>query len=142
MTKGAIIYADGGSRGNPGPAGAGAVITLDGETQAEISKFLGHATNNVAEYTSLVLALEKALDLQFKQVHVYMDSELIVKQMTGHYKVKNEKLIPLFAKARGLASKFSSFDISHIRREHNKIADRLANNAMDQGQSMKYTENL
>ncbi len=134
MTKGAVIHADGGSRGNPGPAGAGAVITLNGEIQAEISKFLGHTTNNVAEYTSLVLALEKALHLHIKEVHVYMDSELIVKQMTGLYRVKNEKLLPLFVKARGLASKFSSFNISHVRREQNKIADRLANEAMDHGQ--------
>ncbi len=142
MTKGAVIHADGGSRGNPGPAGAGAVITCQGETQAEISKFLGHATNNVAEYTSLVLALEKALHLGFEQVHVYMDSELIVKQMTGLYRVKNENLLPLFVKAKKLSSQFASFNISHIRRENNKTADRLANEAMDKGHSIKHAETL
>jgi len=128
----AEIYADGGSRGNPGPAGAGAIITVDGKTKATISHFIGNTTNNVAEYTGLVLALEKAIDLEIKQVHVYMDSELIVKQLNGIYRVKNEKLLPLFVKARGLASKFSSFTISHVRREKNKLADQLANQAMDQ----------
>jgi len=127
----AVIYVDGGSRGNPGPAGAGAVIKVDNEIEATISKFLGTATNNVAEYTGLVLALEKAFDLGIKQVDVYMDSELVVKQMKGIYRVKNEKLIPLFVKARALASKFPSFKISHVRREHNTVADRLANEAMD-----------
>jgi ribonuclease HI len=127
----AEIYADGGSRGNPGPAGAGAIITVGGETKATISHFIGNTTNNVAEYTGLVLALEKALSLGIEQVHVYMDSELIVKQLIGEYRCKNEKLIPLFRKARGLADSFASFSISHVRREKNKIADQLANQAMD-----------
>jgi len=142
LTKGAIIHVDGGSRGNPGPAGAGAVITIDDEVHATVSKFIGHTTNNVAEYTGLVLALEKALHLGLKQVTVYMDSELVVKQMTGHYRVKNEKLLPLFVKAQGLAAKFSSFNIKHVRREGNIIADRLANEAMDKAKGVEYTENL
>ena len=128
----AEIYADGGSRGNPGPSGAGAIITIDGKTQATISSFVGHTTNNVAEYTGLVLALEKAVELGIDDVHVFMDSELVVKQMLGIYRVKNEKLLPLFVKARGLVSKLSSFSISHVRRENNKIADQLANQAMDE----------
>jgi ribonuclease HI len=127
----AVIYVDGGSRGNPGPAGAGAVITIDNEVEATISKFLGNTTNNVAEYTGLVLALEKAFDLGIKQIDVYMDSELVVKQMKGIYRVKNDKLIPLYMKARALAAKFPSFNISHVRREQNKVADKLANEAMD-----------
>jgi len=131
VTEKAEIYADGGSRGNPGPAGAGAIITVGGETKATISHFIGNTTNNVAEYTGLVLALEKALALGIEQVQVYMDSELIVKQLTGAYRCKNEKLIPLFIKARGLADSFASFNISHVRREKNKIADQLANQAMD-----------
>ena len=127
----AIIHVDGGSRGNPGPAGAGAIIQIDNETKATISQFLGSATNNVAEYTGLILALEKAAEMGIKQVDIYMDSELVVKQMKGQYRVKNEKLLPLFVKARTLTTKFSSFNINHVRREQNKIADRLANEAMD-----------
>ena len=138
----AIIHVDGGSRGNPGPAGAGAVIKIGTEIQATVSKFLGTTTNNVAEYTGLVLALEKALHLGIKQVDVYMDSELAVKQMKGIYRVKNDKLIPLHAKAKILAAKFQSFKISHVRREYNKDADRLANEAMDNAQSAQYSDSL
>jgi ribonuclease HI len=126
-----IIYADGGSRGNPGPAGAGAVLFKGNESVAEISHFLGVATNNVAEYTALVLGLEKAHELGYQNVEVRMDSELVVRQMIGQYKVKNAGLIPLFMKARGLASRFPKFAIVHVRRELNKDADRLANLAMD-----------
>jgi ribonuclease HI len=129
--KVAVVHVDGGSRGNPGPAGAGAVIKIDNQIEATVSKFLGNATNNVAEYTGLVLALEKAFDLGIKQIDVYMDSELVVKQMKGIYRVKNENLLPLYMKARNLASKFPSFNISHVRREYNKEADKLANEAMD-----------
>jgi len=129
------IYADGGSRGNPGPAGCGAVLIKDGATVSSVSHFLGVATNNVAEYTGLVLGLERALALGYKVVDVKMDSELVVKQMNGQYRVKNEGLIPLFNQARSLASRFSSFSISHVRRELNKDADLLANRAMDTRES-------
>ncbi len=129
--KVAVIFADGGSRGNPGPAGSGAVIKVDGEIVAELSKFLGPATNNVAEYTALIIGLEQALVLGYKRVDVRMDSELVVKQMLGLYKVKNENLRDLFMQAQALVRKFSSFDIKHVRREFNKEADRLANLAMD-----------
>jgi ribonuclease HI len=129
----ATIYADGGSRGNPGPAAAGAVISSGAEEICTISQFLGIATNNVAEYTGLVLALEKALELGITHVQVYMDSELIVRQMNGQYRVKNAGLIPLFQKASQFASRFISFKIDHVRREFNKTADRLANEAMDSG---------
>jgi len=125
------IYADGGSRGNPGPAGAGAVLMRGEEVVASVSIFLGYATNNVAEYTGLVSGLEKAKALGIQQVEVLMDSELVVRQMTGQYKVKHPGLIPLFQKARKLAEGFSEFKISHIRREYNKKADALANRAMD-----------
>jgi len=128
----AEIYADGGSRGNPGPSGAGAVIMIEGEIKATISSFVGHATNNVAEYTGLILALEEATLLGIKNVHVYMDSELVVKQMTGIYRVRDAKLQPLFVRARSLADEFPLFAISHVRREKNKIADSLANKAMDE----------
>ena len=132
----AIIYTDGGARGNPGPAGCSAVLTQDGKTLCGIGKYLGETTNNVAEYTGLLIALEKALEMQLKDVEVRMDSELIVKQMTGQYKVKNEGLIPLFQRAKTLSSRFSSFRIVHVRREMNKAADRLANKAMDARQDV------
>ncbi|PWU01948.1 MAG: ribonuclease H [Candidatus Melainabacteria bacterium] len=136
MDKGvAKIFADGGSRGNPGPAGAGAVINVGSETVASLSQFLGHTTNNVAEYTGLLLGLEKASELGFKHVEVAMDSELVVKQMKGEYRVKNEKLLPLFEKARRLAATFASFKIVHVKREYNRAADRLANQAMDMANS-------
>jgi ribonuclease HI len=126
-----IIYTDGGSRGNPGPAGAGAVLCRGGENISKISEYLGVQTNNFAEYTALVLALQKAKDMGVRNVEVRMDSELIVKQMTGAYRVKNSGLIPLFTKARRLADEFPNFHIVHVRREFNKEADSLANLAMD-----------
>jgi ribonuclease HI len=131
------IYADGGSRGNPGPAGAGAVLLNGEETIASLSHYLGHATNNVAEYTGLLIGLEKAKALAVDSVEVLMDSELVVKQMTGQYRVKNAGLIPLHQKARSLASTFKDFTITHVRREHNKKADALANKAMDEGMALR-----
>lgn len=128
----AVIFADGGSRGNPGPSGSGAVLQVDGKTVAAMSKFIGTATNNVAEYTGLLIGLEKARALGFKRVEVRMDSELVVKQMSGLYKVKNENLLPLYEKACRLADTFTYFKIVHVRRELNKEADKLANQAMDQ----------
>jgi len=129
----AIIYTDGGSRGNPGPAGIGAVITKDGQSVASISEFLGVTTNNVAEYTALIKALEKSLECGIEKVEVRTDSELMVRQMKGEYRVKNEGLKPLFLKAQALKNRFASFAIVHVRREYNKEADRLANQAMDLG---------
>lgn len=129
----AIIYTDGGSRGNPGPAGIGAVITKGGAQVASISEFLGATTNNVAEYTALIRALEKSLECGIEKVEVRTDSELMVKQMNGEYRVKNEGLKPLFLQAQMLKSRFASFAIVHVRREFNKEADRLANIAMDLG---------
>ena len=133
QTETAIVFADGGSRGNPGPAGAGAVIMVNGAIVESVCKFCGNTTNNVAEYTGLIIGMEKALELGFKHVQVRMDSELVVRQMIGQYKVKNEKLIPLFRQAQSLSAKFARFDIQHVRREYNKDADRLANEAMDKG---------
>lgn len=126
-----IAYADGGSRGNPGPAGIGALLQKDGVTIAEVSEAIGVATNNVAEYTALIRILEKAIELGYTRIEVRMDSELVVKQMDGLYKVKNEGLRPLYNKAQGLSRKFGSFFIEHVRRENNKEADQLANAAMD-----------
>jgi ribonuclease HI len=133
MRAPAIIYADGGARGNPGPAGAGAVIMQNGKITARISKFLGVQTNNVAEYTALILALKKAHQLGLSGIEVRLDSELIVKQMQGKYKVKNAGLKPLFVEVVNLSKKFTSFHITHVPREENSMADSLANEAMDAG---------
>jgi ribonuclease HI len=134
MNKILSIFCDGGSRGNPGPAGIGAVLECENERVANISEYLGIATNNVAEYTALVKGLEKGLELGFENAEVKMDSELVVKQILGQYKVKNEGLRPLFLQALALSKRYKTFKISHIRREYNKEADRLANEAMDKKQ--------
>lgn len=129
-----IIHTDGAARGNPGPAGIGVTIqTEDGTKLAEISQFIGRATNNVAEYTALITALEKAVALGAGEVEVYTDSELVVKQILGEYRVKNEGLKPLHRKVKSLASQFSNFRIAHVVRDKNKEADRLANKGIDEG---------
>ena len=133
----AVIFADGGSRGNPGPAGAGAVIKSGSDTIAELKAYVGRTTNNVAEYTGLLIGLKRALELGFESVEVRMDSELIVRQINGQYRVKNDKLIPMFQEAKGLIGRFSQFRISHVPRELNKDADRLANQAMDEAAVLK-----
>jgi len=126
------IFADGGSRGNPGPAASGAVLTDEsGEVVAEIGTFLGIATNNVAEWTGLITGLEGALELGATDVTVRLDSELVVKQLSGQYRVKHPGLIPLHAKAKTLLRKFASHDIGHVRREKNKAADAVVNQTLD-----------
>lgn len=126
-----VAYADGGSRGNPGQAGIGALLQQDGVTIAELSEAIGVATNNVAEYTALIRILEKALEMGCKRIQVRIDSELAVNQMNGLYNVKSEGLLPLFHKAQTLSKRFELFSIMHVRREMNKEADRLANQAID-----------
>ncbi len=126
-----IAYADGGSRGNPGPAACGALLQQNGHTLATISEYLGVATNNIAEYTGLLKVMERALSMGVKHIEIRMDSELVVKQMTGQYGVKHLGLQPLFRKADILSKRFMRFTIVHVRRESNKEADRLANQAMD-----------
>ena len=128
-----VIYVDGASRGNPGRAGAGAVIKdAKGGIVKKLTRDLGSATNNVAEYEALILALEEALILApGSGVSVFADSELVVKQIRGEYKVKNETLKGLHAIAAKLTSAFPSFKITHIPREKNKEADKLANQAID-----------
>ncbi len=126
----AVIHADGASSGNPGPSGLGVVILLNGTTH-EIAEPIGMATNNIAEYSSLVRALERTLELGASEAEVYMDSELVVRQMLGLYKVKNAGLKPLFEKARALSKKFSDFSIAHLPREQNKEADRLSKKALE-----------
>lgn len=127
-----VIYADGASRGNPGPASAGAVISdPSGTVVREISERLGETTNNVAEYSALIAALEAALELGAKRVEVRLDSELLVRQATGRYRVKNPGLIPLHKRAQGLVARFEDVTFTHVPRAQNKHADALANQALD-----------
>jgi len=126
------LYSDGACRGNPGPGGAGAVITnAEGNVIWEGKKYLGHCTNNIAEYEALILGLEGALAHGYKKLDVYMDSELLAKQINGSYRVKNEKLKVLMQEVRSLLSAFDSIEVKHVLRCHNTQADRLANLAID-----------
>ncbi|MFH1826016.1 MAG: ribonuclease HI family protein [bacterium] len=127
----AQIFIDGAARGNPGPAGIGVFIKNDKAILAEVSDYIGKTTNNVAEYMALIRGLEEAIDLDEDRVEVYSDSELLVKQIQGEYRVKNEGLIPLHHHAKSLIRKFKHFMISHIIREQNKMADKLANKGID-----------
>lgn len=132
MHKKIIIYSDGGARGNPGPAGIGAVLyTEDKEVIAEISDYIGVATNNQAEYKALLSAISLAKNLKANILECYLDSELVVKQLNGEYKVKNKDLAPIFIQIYNLSHSFKSVKYFHVRREHNKEADQLANAAMD-----------
>ena len=127
-----FLYADGGSRGNPGPAGIGAVI-LDAKKKKvkEIYKYIGEVTNNNAEYNALICALEEAGNLGADEVIVNLDSELVVKQLNGEYRVKNSDIKPLFEKAVSALKNFKSFEIRHIDRSKNKDADKLVNKAIN-----------
>jgi ribonuclease HI len=127
-------YIDGGARGNPGPAGFGVRLTdAGGKVLAEISEYLGSSTNNQAEYSALLAALEYARDHGCGSLRVMSDSELLVRQMQGAYKVKSPDLKPLHERARQLARGLGHFEIQHVPREKNRDADRLANAAMDRG---------
>ncbi len=127
-------HCDGGSRGNPGPAGYGALITnAHGETLAELSDFLGIRTNNFAEYSGLLACLAYALENKHPKLKVVSDSELMVKQIQGKYKVNSPDLKPLWQEARNRIARLEAFEISHALRHKNKEADALANQAMDRG---------
>lgn len=127
-----VAYIDGGSRGNPGPAASGFILSdRDGNPLLEKGLFLGTKTNNEAEYTALVKALEAALELKAEKIMIFSDSELLVKQMNGQYRVKSEKILPLYEQATGFLSQFSKWKIQHVYREKNKIADGLVNEALD-----------
>ncbi len=129
-----IAHCDGGSRGNPGPSGFGAVIEdSKGRTLAELSEFLGIQTNNYAEYSGLLAVLKWAIENGVKHLRVVSDSELMVKQMQGKYKVKSPVLKPLFDEAKKMARRIEHFEMRHTLRGGNKEADRLANEAMDRG---------
>ncbi len=126
------IHTDGGSRGNPGKAGIGVVIEKDDGNKEQIYKYIGITTNNIAEYTALKEALMRAEDLGEKHVSVIMDSELVVKQIKGEYRVKNEGLKPLYKDIKNIIREFDYFEIRHVMRKDNKEADKLANKAMDE----------
>ena len=128
----ATMFADGGSRGNPGPAASGAVLFNEaGEVLREVGTYLGVTTNNVAEWTGLLTGLEAALELGVDDLTVRLDSELVVKQISGAYRVKHAGLIPLHAKAKSLLRKFAHVDVQHVRRKENAAADALVNQVLD-----------
>lgn len=129
-----IAHSDGGARGNPGPSGYGVVIQNEsGHKVGALSEYLGHQTNNFAEYQGLIAALEFALQHGPKALKLISDSELLVRQIKGIYKVKNPTLQDLHARAKQLIAQLDWFEIDHALREHNREADRLANEAMDRG---------
>lgn len=127
-----IVYVDGASRGNPGEASYGFALTKrTGEVIYKESGYIGRATNNFAEYTAVVKALEFALSKKIKSIEIRSDSQLLVRQLKGEYKLKSENLRDLHARCRELLSRFGWYEIHHIPREQNKIADKLANEALD-----------
>jgi len=133
-TKHLLIFSDGGSRGNPGPAGAGAIVCdAKGKVLKKLKKFIGVATNNVAEYEGLILGLKEAAKMKPDHVTCYADSLLVMEQMSKNWKVKHEGLKPLHKKASVLAAKFAKITYHHIPREKNTLADDQANLAMDEG---------
>lgn len=147
MTKNIIIHTDGGARGNPGPAGIGVLIEMgnreieNSENRVEISKYIGEATNNQAEYQAVVEALKYLKENYSEEdieVNFYLDSELVVQQLNGKYKVKNEGLKPLFYEARDLIFKLGGkVSFSHVLREKNQVADKLVNYAIDEALEAK-----
>ncbi len=136
-----MAHIDGGARGNPGPAGYGVVITdQDGHKVAALSEYLGHQTNNYAEYSGLLAALEYATQHGHKALKVVADSELLVKQIRGEYKVKSPTLLELYQRARKMIPQLEWFSIQHTLRGGNQEADRLANLAMDKGMGRQRSE--
>jgi ribonuclease HI len=136
-----VAYIDGGARGNPGPAGYGVSIqSSDGNVVAELHGALGIATNNVAEYNGLLAALRWAIDHDARRVHIRADSELLVRQMRGEYKVRNAGLQPLYVRARLLVAELDDVRFEHVRRELNTEADRLSNLGMDEAEALLKSE--
>ena len=137
MENRATIHTDGGARGNPGPSGIGAVIEFDGQTH-NFKEYIGNATNNQAEYKAVILALEKAKKLGVEEIDLFLDSELVQQQLNQVYKVKNQDLAKLFVKAWNLSIGFKKIKYIHVRREDNKEADKLVNEALDE--ALKITQ--
>ena len=129
----ATLFADGGSRGNPGHAASGAVLVAsDGAVLSEIGRYLGVKTNNVAEWTALIDGLAAAKELGVARLAVRLDSELVVRQLSGQYRVKHENLRPLYARAKALLSQFDDVEVRHVPRSENKLADALVNRILDE----------
>ena len=132
------LMVDGASRGNPGQAGCGAVIYDENEALIEeLFCYLGSTTNNVAEYQGLLMGLKAAIKLGARRLQVQSDSELLVRQLNGVYRVRNEKLKSLHREAMELLGRFESYGITHVRREFNRVADRLANRAIDEAPAQR-----
>lgn len=128
----ASIHTDGAARGNPGPAACAYVIEQPGQRPVEHAERIGEATNNVAEYSALLLALERASELGLRRIAIYSDSELMVKQLNGEYAVKNADLKSLYDEAKSLARRFDAITFSHVRRTENSRADKLCNRVLDE----------
>lgn len=128
------IHADGGCVPNPGPASIGAVVkNKRGEVKAQISQYIGRATNNKAEYRAAIAGLEKALELGAEKVDVYLDSELVLRQLMGAYKVKKRDLVPLYERAKELLGRFESYTLQHVSSWENQEAHQLAHQALHKG---------
>lgn len=127
----AELFTDGGSRGNPGPSAIGVAIINDNKIIYELGEYIGETTNNQAEYLALKKGLIQAIEMNIQTLAVFMDSELIIKQINGQYKVKNADLLPIYQEVKKLSANFHSISFTHVRREKNKIADGLVNKALD-----------
>jgi ribonuclease HI len=125
------IYSDGASRGNPGPSGIGAVIFRDGEVVHEIAEYIGEVTNNVAEYEALLAALDYCVKKKLEPIEIYADSQLLIRQLQGMYKVKHPSIIPLYQKAKDYLKYVQCKSFTHVPREQNKHADKLSNLGID-----------
>jgi ribonuclease HI/pterin-4a-carbinolamine dehydratase len=135
-SKAVKLYTDGGSRGNPGPAGIGYVIySLEDSVVKKYGKYIGDTTNNFAEYTALLYGLEECQKIGVEKVRVFMDSELVVKQLSGQYRVKNVELKSIYEKVKMLSGAFEDITFSHVPRERNQVADGLVNKALDEAAS-------
>lgn len=127
----ATLHTDGGARGNPGPAGIGFVLAIENREPVEYGEYIGETTNNQAEYKALLAGLRRALDEAVTDLACYLDSELVVKQVNGEYRIKNEELKPLAREVQDMAKQFPKITFQHVRREKNSGADKLVNKAID-----------
>ncbi len=129
----ATLFADGGSRGNPGPAASGAVlVAADGTILREVGQYLGPSTNNIAEWTALAIGVQAALEIGIRKLAVRLDSELVVKQLSGEYRVKHPALQPLYRRVTALLRRLEDVDVRHVPRKQNAIADALVNRVLDE----------